>query len=231
MDPVSGKCVWTEEQLRIPVRRLQEYIEKAQQWTFVPDREKDELTSALGNLEHPGQTRGTPASIPWKVGFPDARGYKCQERRKKVEHSQLQALHERLQGLEEREADRSKRPAEASLEATPPSQRRSSVASTKQTQQLEPVFTAPGSYPVDAITESQHCHLMARWMTLKVKATVGSVLPTEPDTTYHGRSIPEGHARVMVDQITDKFEDLELDHPTGEGEIRLCSSLKAPCLW
>ena len=105
------------------------------------------------------------------------------------------------------------------------------MTSTKQTQQLEPVFTAPASYPVDAITESQHCHLMTQWMKFKVKAAVGSVLPTEPGTTYHGRSIPEGYARVMVHQITDGFEDLQLEHPKGEGEIRLGSSLKTPCLW
>ena len=93
-----------------------------QQGMFVPDREKDELTMALGNPEHPGRTRGTPGSIPWKVGFPDAGGYKTHERRKKLEQDQLQALHERVMGLEDREeereaADRSKRPAEA----TPPS--------------------------------------------------------------------------------------------------------------
>ena len=185
---------------------------------------------ALGNPEHPGRTRGTPGSIPWKVGFPDAGGYKCQERRKKVEHSQLQALHARVQGLEEREANRSKRTAEASPEATPPSQRRSSVASTELLQP-EHVLTAPASYPVDAITESQHCHLMTQWQNFKVKAAVGSVYPTEPGATFHCRPIPEGYARVMVDEITEGFEDLELDHPTGEGETRLGSALKTPCLW
>ena len=35
----------------------------------------------------------------------------------------------------------------------------------------------------------------------------------------------------MLDEITEGFEDLQLDHPTGEGEIRLGSSLKTPCLW
>ena len=139
---------------------------------------------ALGNPEHPGRTRGTPGSVPWRAGFLDAGGYKFQERRKKVEHRQLQALHERIMGLEEREADRSKRPAEASPEATPPSQRRSSVASTELLQ-LE--HAAPASYPVDAITESQHCHLMTQWQNFKVKAAVGSVLPTEPAATYHCR--------------------------------------------
>lgn len=102
------------------------------------------------------------------------------------------------------------------------------MASTEQTRQLEPVFTC---YPVDAISESQHFYLMTQWMTFKVNTAVGSVIPNEPGSIYHGQQIQEGYARVMVDQITEGFEDLELDHPTGEGEIRLGSSLKTPCLW
>ena len=147
-----------------------------------------------------------------------------------MQQTELQALKARVQGIEEREANRSKRTAEASPEATPPSQRRSSVASTELLQ-LEPALTAPASYPVDAITESQNCHLMTQWMNLKVKAAVGSVYPTEPGATFHCRPITEGYARVMVDEITEGFEDLQLDHPTGEGETRLGSSLKTPCLW
>ena len=104
------------------------------------------------------------------------------------------------------------------------------MASTERLQ-LEPVFTAPASYPVDAIMESQHCHLMTQWMKLKVKAAVGSITPPEPGATYHCRPIPEGYARVMVDEITEGFEDLQLDHPTGEGETRLGSALKTQCLW
>ena len=57
-----------------------------------------------------------------------------------MEQTQLQAMHARVQAIEEREANRSKRTAKASPEATPPSQRRSSVASTELLQQ-EPVFT------------------------------------------------------------------------------------------
>ena len=147
-----------------------------------------------------------------------------------MEKGELQELHSRVQKLEEREAVRSKRPAKATPEATPPSQRRSSVASTELLQP-EHVLTAPASYPVDAITESQHCHLMTQWQNFKVKAVVGSVRPPEPGATFHYRPIPEGYARVMVDEITEGFEDLQLDHPTGEGETRLGSALKTPCLW
>ena len=104
---------------------------------------------ALGNPEHPGRTRGTPGSIPWKVGFLDAGGYKTHERRKKLEQDQMQALLGRVMGLADREeereaADRSKQPAEASPKATPPSQRRSSVASTELLQP-EHALTAPAS--------------------------------------------------------------------------------------
>ena len=110
-----------------------------------------------------------------------------------MERTQIQTLHERVQALEERDDNRD---AETAPEATPPSQWRSSVASTELLQ-LE--HAAPASYPVDAITESQHCHLMAEWQNLKVKAAVGSVLPTEPGATYHCRPIPEGYARMMAE--------------------------------
>ena len=36
---------------------------------------------------------------------------------------------------------------------------------------------------------------------------------------------------MTVDEITEGFEDLQLDHPTGEGEPWLGSALKTPCLW
>ena len=147
-----------------------------------------------------------------------------------MQQTQMQALQARVDAIEEREANRSKHTAEASPEATPPSQRRSSVASTELLQS-EHALTAHASYLVDAITESQNFHIMARWMNMKVKAAVGSVFPTEPGATFHCRPIPEGYARVMVDEITEGFEDLQLDHPTGEGETRLGSALKTPCLW
>ena len=34
-----------------------------------------------------------------------------------------------------------------------------------------------------------------------------------------------------MDEITEGFEDLRLDHATGEGEYRLGSALETPCLW
>ena len=36
---------------------------------------------------------------------------------------------------------------------------------------------------------------------------------------------------MTVEEITEGFEELVLDHPTGEGETRLGSALETPCLW
>lgn len=54
---------------------------------------------------------------------------------------------------------------------------------------------------------------------MKVKAIVGSVFSTEPGATFHCRPIPEGYARVMVDEITEGFEDLQLDHLPVKGRL------------
>src|SRR5215216_2781953 len=72
---------------------------------------------------------------------------------------------------------------------------------------------------------------MMQWQTLKVKSVVGSVAPPVPGATFHCLPIPQEYAVVMVDEITEGFEELELDHPTGEGETRLGLALKTPCLW
>ena len=56
MDPETGKCVYTKEQLETPVMKIQEAIKDVQEGRFHPDREKDVLSRALGNPEHPGRT-------------------------------------------------------------------------------------------------------------------------------------------------------------------------------
>ena len=38
LDPETGKCVWTNEQLAIPIKKLQDYITAAREGTFIPDK-------------------------------------------------------------------------------------------------------------------------------------------------------------------------------------------------
>ena len=62
------------------VNKLEEIHTQVTQGSFVPDRENDVLTKALGTKEHPGRTRGFGSKVPWKKGFPDDL-YKYKSRR------------------------------------------------------------------------------------------------------------------------------------------------------
>ena len=81
---------------------------------------------------------------------------------------------------------------------------------------IQPDITAP-RYPVDGITENEHCVLMAKCHNLTLKAAVGSVLPPRAEGSFHCRLIPHGFAIVRVDEIMNGFEEMELEYPTGEG--------------
>jgi hypothetical protein len=162
------------------------------------------------------------------VGFAGAGGYRNRERKRKAELSEMQKLNARLVKLEElAAAGQPSQWHEATPESTPPSQRRSSVASTEL---VQPNSMAP-RYHMDTITEAQLCQLMTKWQNLTLKAAVGSVAPPQPDGTFHYRPIPHGYAVVTVDEIMEGFEELELDHPTGEGENQLLYALRSTCLW
>ena len=69
MDPLTGACIYGPN-IQLAAQRLQEAIQAAAEGTFQPDRERDELTYALGNPEHPGRTRGKGV-VPCKYGFRD----------------------------------------------------------------------------------------------------------------------------------------------------------------
>ena len=64
----EDRLVSKKESLKGAEQKLLDAIEAARKGVFTPNREKDELTRALGNPEHPGRTRGKGV-IPWYEGF------------------------------------------------------------------------------------------------------------------------------------------------------------------
>ena len=90
-------------------QRLQDAIHAAAQGTFQLDREKDELTYALQNPEHPGRTRGKGVLL-WKYGFRDyIDTYRSRDRRENEEHLHLRRLEEQLLSQDERMTEEVKR--------------------------------------------------------------------------------------------------------------------------
>ena len=67
LNPKDGSFVLGQE-LGEAATRLVDLIKATVKGFFMPDREKDELTMALGNLEHPGCCQGKGV-LPWKFAF------------------------------------------------------------------------------------------------------------------------------------------------------------------
>ena len=89
-----------KKELSIPQKATVEAIDEVREGKFIPDRENDELTKALGNSEKPGGTRGFGPTVPWKAGFPeDCESYRSRARAKKRKE---QDEADRLQAVERR---------------------------------------------------------------------------------------------------------------------------------
>ena len=113
--------------------------------SFQANRETDVLSTALGNKEHPGRTRGKGVNVPWSAGFADDYYTYRSRKRSKAEYDhqlemRLTARFEghtaRFEGHIARLEDRinqllnQSQAAPVILGASPP-QHRSSVASTQ----------------------------------------------------------------------------------------------------
>lgn len=237
LDLETGVAIYTKEQLAVPTQKLKEAVKEKLQGKFFPNREKDELTRALGNKEHPGRTRGTKGSVPWKEGFPrDLGTYRSRGRKKEEERTWKAQVEDTLVGLQEevktlrsqQSTGQSQRQPEEepAFHDAPSSQRRSSVASTELAAEEQPARR----YPVDDITGREICELYIKYANIDIKVAAGSVLPPVPGQTCHTVPVPAGYAIVWVDRVEKSFQNLALDYPTGEVQL-LIDAERSTCLW
>ena len=121
----------------------------------------------------------------------------------------------------------------ANLESSPGSQCRSSVASTEHPAGSQPIVVTDESehYPVDDITVRTPYELLYQ-QRKKIKLVAhGIVEVLVQGGTIHGRPIPEGYARVMVDRVEPGWEDLDLEIPGGDGEEELGHAVHTWICW
>ena len=140
LDPDTGLIVpkgkWKKRIARV-VKKLEDAIEKVKKGEFVPDREDDELTLALGNPEHWERCRGRGAGVKWNQGFPaDVATYRSSSRNKKRGLDRLSELERQVKQLIDRQLDSitQQRASQLLIEDPAvhacPSQLKSSVVST-----------------------------------------------------------------------------------------------------
>ena len=64
-----------------------------------------------------------------------------------------------------------------------------------------------------------------------MKVAIGSALPCTPGALHHNNPIADGYARVTVEDIVQGCEDLEIDYPTPEGDVKLRDVKRQFVLW
>ena len=250
LHPETGMCVHRKISFR-PTQALIDAMTEAQEGKIKFNREKDALTKALGNDEHPGHVRGR-GKIPWKEGFPqDNDPYPYKSRKRKTDRdadfvgklaSELNELKQTVYELVQERSSAGTHDQDHETELGS-QQRRSSVASTDAPPTATP-FTSAGAnapmieirapephYPVDDVKEMKECDLHYPVGNISTKVATGSALPCTPGALHHNNPIAYGYARVTVEDIVQGFEDLEIDYATPEGDRRLADVKRQFILW
>ena len=139
LDPQTGEII-EQASLKEATDALLEAIQAAKAGAFLPDRENDELTRALKNPEHPGQTRGKGV-VPWLQRFLEWKDtYRSRQRNKKKDADRLADLEAMLRRQQEQiDSISQQRTSQQQLEgpqADPAaSARKNSVGSTHQVEE------------------------------------------------------------------------------------------------
>jgi hypothetical protein len=94
LDPKTSLVVYGQK-LETARRRLAFPIQAKEIGAFKPNREKDELTYAIGTAKHTSRTRGLGRNTSWKHGFPnDRETYRSRQRSKEEQAAWVTMLEE-----------------------------------------------------------------------------------------------------------------------------------------
>jgi hypothetical protein len=99
VDEQTGELI-APPPIATPKNELVKALKEVEEGKFIPDRERDVLTKALGNAEHTGRTQGLGPNYPWSIRFAeDVESYRKRERVKKRKEEEEK---ERIKKLEEK---------------------------------------------------------------------------------------------------------------------------------
>ena len=187
------------------VKKFAEIQAQVTQGSFMPDRENDLLTKALGNKEHPGRTQGIGSKVPLKEGFPkDLHKYKSRKNAEQRRREEFKAAFGEMY-----EEKKKKERQEQETLASPPV-----PSSAGSVDQVEPF----GMFPMDSITEPARCKLYVSAGKGAFKIEVASGM-AYPERLWHGNPVSPAYVRVTTDMVHANCADYMLDFPTPDTEI------------
>jgi hypothetical protein len=187
---------------------LQQIVQNEKTGEFVPRRQHDELTEALGTAEHSDRVRGQSCGTNWKVGFPqEAQSYKKRDAYKAKMRQEItdQVIQQVTQQFYSLAAQHPQAFPDLVPHGSQSTQIPSSVGSVENT-----------TYPIDSITGPTPCSLVVPIGRAGKTKEVASGLAI-PGRQFHNSPIPADYARVQVARVNGDQMSLELDIPTPEG--------------
>ncbi len=197
------------------------------QGSFNPDREKDELTLALGNKEHPGRTRGV-GLVNWKVGFlQDVDNYRSRKRKQAEKEEMLREMEARLKA----ERDHVMRNVNVMIQSAVQvalSQKDNPCAGTPRVPStpygksssvsVGHPFDPTKCYPVDKITRVTPCKLYVPVFNMSIKVAEGMASQWTEGQLLHNRPILAGYAKVSLDRVLNKYVNLSATFMGSSGK-------------
>jgi hypothetical protein len=216
-------------------QKLEGLAEMQKRGLFMPDREKDMLTAAIGTPEHPGHVRGISSTLPWGKAFREHRSsYKKRDRyKKKLEDKMREIAKEELIGffIQQQQQQAVVGPSAENLVSggsgqVPPKLMLSQIGAISTPSSVGSIANA--KHPVDDIEEDTPCKLVIPYGRKLDKfreagtamALTGHVFPNPP---------PPEYAWVQVVSVSD--EPCEIDIPTKDGIELLGDARNQYILW
>lgn len=188
----EGKVLFEDPELQGVADKIEDLSSKEKKGEFIPQREKDVLSQALGNREHGGRVRGVSSKLSWKEGFKqDASSYKRRDAYKEsLRDEGGKKFEKQMMGFCIRHFLLPK--------------------TEEETQQPEP------NYPFDDLEETTPCrlHVPSGRAGRRLEATTEIAIPGR---TYHDRFIDSGYAKVQSQGVNKGFKSYDLDIPTPDG--------------
>ncbi|BAF04875.2 Os01g0343900 [Oryza sativa Japonica Group] len=221
----EGDILFETPDIEQVTTNLQQIVEKERAGQFVPRRERDQLTVALGTAEHSGRVRGLSSKPSWKIGFPhDAPSYKKRDKYKEQLSYKIYAqVKEHFYSLVAKNPTAFPRLFPDGQQPTQSTQQTTNAPSS-----VGSVETTP--FPMDGITGPTPCSLVVPIGRARKTKEVATGLAI-PGCQLHNTAIPEDYARVQVAKVHRDHISLELDIPAPERIELLGDAVNQFMLW
>ena len=177
----DGNLAFQQPETEEVARKLKEYAEQQNAGTFIPERERDALTLAIGTKEHGGHVRGMSSELNWEGFVNDIHIYKKDHYKQELREAAEKVVAENFTEMF-REA--MEQHASAVID----------MLVRNQTPIGETAQISPGTELALAITSPTPCSLHIPLGIHERTEEVAMALAIPTKGTFHGRPIPTSYA-------------------------------------